>query len=138
MLYGLLIILILFLMQQKVNFFGDQGVVIWEDKIVSESPRPKEIDYPINLEPISEFYKLEGLEKRNIQISSLKIPKNRIVTITGESGCGKSTLVKDCIAPYFEKKYKKIAFNLIGQDRNQSITSKSIIASFLMLKKKIR
>ena len=121
----------------KSKLFWGPGSGNLGGQIVSESPRPKEIDYPINLEPISEFYKLEGLEKRNIQISSLKIPKNRIVTITGESGCGKSTLVKDCIAPYFEKKYKKIAFNLIGQDRNQSITSKSIIASFLMLKKRL-
>lgn len=106
-------------------------------QLVAKSPRPKSIDYPINKLPIGEEYELIDLKKRNIQISSLNIPKNRIITITGESGCGKSTLVKDCIVPYFSNNYKKVICTVIGQDRNQTITSKSTIATFLGVKKRL-
>ena len=75
------------------------------------------------------------MKKRILNIPEINIPKNRITTITGESGCGKSTLVNDCMIPYLKKMYTNIDCEIIGQDRNQSITSKSTIATFLDLKK---
>lgn len=106
-------------------------------RIVDESPRPEPIYCDINKEEIKDYYIFNDLVKRNINIESLNIPKNRIITITGESGCGKSTLVKDCIVPVIAKKYKKVVCDVIGQDRNQSITSKSTVATFLDIKKRL-
>lgn len=106
-------------------------------RIVDESPRPEPIYCDINTKEIKDYYVFHDLAKRNINIASLSIPKNRIITITGESGCGKSTLVKDCIVPAITKNYKKIMCDIIGQDRNQSITSKSTIATFLDIKKRL-
>src|SRR6202023_2224302 len=67
----------------------------------------------------------------------IKIPKNRLVTFTGESGCGKSTLVNECMVKDFQKRYPKDKLVVVGQDRNQSITSRSTIATFLDIKKKL-
>jgi len=74
---------------------------------------------------------------RNIQIDAIDIPQNRLVTFTGESGCGKSTLVNECIAKDFIKLYPKDKLVMVGQDRNQSITSRSTVATFLDIKKKL-
>lgn len=104
-------------------------------ELVQESPRPCPEYCSTNNCEIEEYYELSNLKKRNIDIANIKLPKNRITTITGESGCGKSTLVKECIIPYFTKKYKKVVCHVIGQDRNQSITSKSTVATFLDIKK---
>ncbi len=106
-------------------------------EIVNESPRPNPEYYEINSDNIDKYYVFNNLEKRNIDIAELKIPQNRITSITGESGCGKSTLVKDCIIPCIAHKYKKVVCDVIGQDRNQSITSKSTVATFLDLKKRL-
>lgn len=105
-------------------------------RIVSESPRPKAISMPINKEVVEEYFQFENLHKRNLKIKHIEIPKNRITAITGESGCGKSTLVNDCIIPAFAKKHPKSVCVVIGQDKNQSITSKSTLATFLDLKKR--
>ncbi len=105
--------------------------------IVEESPRPLPIYRDIIEENPDDYYIFKGMNKRNINIEELKIPKNRITTITGESGCGKSTLVNDCMVPYFLKKYKAVQCEVIGQDRNQSITSRSTVATFLDIKKKL-
>src|SRR5690606_23686952 len=102
-----------------------------------ESPRPKPIYLEITEEEPTDYYQFNNLASRNIQIDELKIPKNRLVTITGESGSGKSTLVNDCIAKEFPKKYKKDKLVMVGQDRNQSITSRSTVATFLDIKKRI-
>lgn len=69
-------------------------------------------------------------------MEGINIPKNRLVTITGESGCGKSTLVNECIAKGFQIQYKKDKLVKVGQDRNQSITSRSTVATFLDVKRK--
>ena len=70
-------------------------------------------------------------------MAEIQIPKNRLVTVTGESGCGKSTLVNECIAKDFLKRYPKDKLVMVGQDRNQSITSRSTVATFLDIKKKL-
>ena len=70
-------------------------------------------------------------------MAEIQIPKNRLVTVTGESGCGKSTLVNECIAQDFLKRYPKDKLVIVGQDRNQSITSRSTVATFLDIKKKL-
>ena len=70
-------------------------------------------------------------------MAEIQIPKNRIITFTGESGCGKSTLVNECIAKDFLKRYPKDKIVMVGQNRNQSITSRSTVATFLDIKRKL-
>lgn len=121
---------------EKNIFFGP-GSGKYGGNIVNESPRPEPKFRVPNTQPTNDVYTLKGLKKRNIDINELFIFKNRLTTITGESGCGKSTLVNECIIPYFKKNYKRVDCLIIGQDRNQSITSKSTIASFLDLTKRL-
>lgn len=120
----------------KQLFFGP-GSGKYGGKIVEESPRPKPINQERNEEMPTEYYHFHDLYSRNIQMAEIQIPKNRIVTFTGESGCGKSTLVNDCIAKDFLKRYPKDKLVMVGQNRNQSITSRSTVATFLDIKKKL-
>lgn len=106
-------------------------------EIIGEELTIPQVFCEINDSKVEDYYMFRKLLKRNINIDNLLIPKNRITSITGESGCGKSTLVKECIIPIFKKNYKEIPYEIIGQDRNQSITSKSTIATFLDIKKKL-
>jgi len=117
-------------------FFGP-GSGKYGGKIVEESPRPKPISWERNQEAPTDYYEFHDLFCRNIHISEIQIPKNRLVTFTGESGCGKSTLVNECMAKDFVKRYPKDKLVMVGQDRNQSITSLSTVATFLDIKKKL-
>ena len=117
-------------------FFGP-GSGKYGGKIVEESPRPRPIIWDRNTTEPTESYRFEDLYCRNIQMDEIEIPKNRIVTFTGESGCGKSTLVNECMAKDFLKRYPKDKLVMVGQDRNQSITSRSTVATFLDIKKKL-
>ncbi|MBR9672389.1 excinuclease ABC subunit A [Bacillus cereus] len=117
-------------------FFGP-GSGKYGGKIVKESPRPKSILWDRNKEIPTEYYTFYDLYCRNIQMEEFQIPKNRLVTVTGESGCGKSTLVNECLAIDFLKRYPKDKLVMVGQDRNQSITSRSTVATFLDIKKKL-
>ncbi|MCM3033052.1 ATP-binding cassette domain-containing protein [Niallia sp. MER 6] len=120
----------------KQLFFGP-GSGKYGGKLVKESPRPQAILWERNEEAPTEFYPFYDLYCRNIQMAEIEIPKNRLVTFTGESGCGKSTLVNECIARDFLKRYPKDKLVMVGQDRNQSITSRSTIATFLDIKRKL-
>ncbi|WP_223594562.1 ATP-binding cassette domain-containing protein [Neobacillus bataviensis] len=117
-------------------FFGP-GSGKYGGKIVEESPRPKPIYWERNPSMPTEYYQFQDLYCRNIQMEEIRIPKNRLVTFTGESGCGKSTLVNECISKDFLKRYPKEKLVMVGQDRNQSITSRSTVATFLDIKKKL-
>ncbi len=117
-------------------FFGP-GSGKYGGKIVKESPRPKPITWERNQALPSDYYQFQNLYCRNIQIPEIQIPKNRLVTYTGESGCGKSTLVNECMSKDFLKRYPKDKLVMVGQDRNQSITSRSTVATFLDIKKKL-
>ncbi|MBS4207383.1 ATP-binding cassette domain-containing protein [Bacillus sp. FJAT-50079] len=117
-------------------FFGP-GSGKYGGKIVEESPRPEPIYWERNQEAPAEYYQFQDLYCRNIQMAQFQIPKNRLVTVTGESGCGKSTLVNECIAKDFLKRYPKDKLVMVGQDRNQSITSRSTVATFLDIKRKL-
>jgi excinuclease UvrABC ATPase subunit len=117
-------------------FFGP-GSGKYGGKIVEESPRPKPILWERNLTEPTDYYHFQDLYLRNIEIDEMVVPKNRLVTFTGESGCGKSTLVNDCIAKDFLKRYPKDKLVIVGQDRNQSITSRSTVATFLDIKRKL-
>jgi excinuclease UvrABC ATPase subunit/transcription elongation factor Elf1 len=117
-------------------FFGP-GSGKYGGKIVEESPRPKPIYWDRNKAMPAEYYHFHDLYFRNIQMEEIQIPKNRLVTFSGESGCGKSTLVNECIANDFLKRYPKDKLVRVGQDRNQSITSRSTVATFLDIKKKL-
>ncbi|MES1041766.1 ATP-binding cassette domain-containing protein [Peribacillus simplex] len=117
-------------------FFGP-GSGKYGGKIVEESPRPKPISWERNEAAPTEYYQFQDLYCRNIQMEEIGIPKNRLVTFTGESGCGKSTLVNECISKDFQKRYPKDKLVMVGQDRNKSITSRSTVATFLDIKKKL-
>ncbi|PAE39076.1 ATP-binding cassette domain-containing protein [Bacillus sp. 7884-1] len=117
-------------------FFGP-GSGKYGGKIVEESPRPKPILWERNPSMPTEYYQFKDLYFRNIQMTEIQIPKNRLVTFTGESGSGKSTLVNECIAKDFLKRYPKDKLVIVGQDRNQSITSRSTVATFLDIKRKL-
>ncbi|WP_340372006.1 ATP-binding cassette domain-containing protein [Peribacillus sp. FSL E2-0218] len=117
-------------------FFGP-GSGKYGGKIVEESPRPKPISWERNEATPNEFYQFHDLFCRNIQMEEIHLPKNRLVTFTGESGCGKSTLVNECIAKDFQVRYPKDKLVMVGQDRNKSITSRSTVATFLDIKKKL-
>ncbi|MEK3953584.1 ATP-binding cassette domain-containing protein [Psychrobacillus sp. FSL K6-1464] len=117
-------------------FFGP-GSGKYGGKIVEESPRPNPISCERNEETPTENYHFHELFSRNIQMTKIQIPQNRVVTFTGESGCGKSTLVNECIAKDFLKRYPKDKLVMVGQNRNQSITSRSTVATFLDIKRKL-
>ena len=117
-------------------FFGP-GSGKYGGKIVEESPRPQPIHWERNQVIPTDYYQFQDLYCRNIQMTEFQIPQNRLVTVTGESGCGKSTLVNECIAKDFLKRYPKDKLVMVGQDRNQSITSRSTVATFLDIKKKL-
>lgn len=117
-------------------FFGP-GSGKYGGKIVEESPRPKPINWERNEEKPTVYYHFNDLHCRNIQLAEIQIPKNRLVTFTGESGCGKSTLVNECMAKDFLKRYPKDKIVMVGQERNQSITSRSTVATFLDIKRKL-
>lgn len=121
---------------EKSIFFGPKSGK-YGGKIVSQSPRVEPINCLQNISQPVDYYLFTELHKRNIQITELSIPRNRLTTITGESGCGKSTLANECIVHRFDKLYKNDKLILIGQDKIQSITSKSTIETFLDLKKKL-
>lgn len=117
-------------------FFGP-GSGKYGGKIVEESPRPQPVFQALNQETPTDYYHFQDLYCRNIQMAAIQIPQNRLVSITGESGCGKSTLVNECIAKDFLKRYPKDKLVMVGQDRNQSITSRSTVATFLEIKQKL-
>ncbi|WP_028391265.1 ATP-binding cassette domain-containing protein [Bacillus cihuensis] len=117
-------------------FFGP-GSGKYGGKIVEESPRPQPIQWERNQAMPPEYYQFHDLYCRNIQMHEFQVPKNRLVTVTGESGCGKSTLINECIVIDFLKRYPKDKLVMVGQDRNQSITSRSTVATFLDIKKKL-
>ncbi|NIK76681.1 excinuclease UvrABC ATPase subunit [Paenibacillus castaneae] len=117
-------------------FFGP-GSGKYGGKIVEQSPRPKPIHGERNQAAPTEYYQFRDLYCRNIQMAEIQIPKNRLVTFTGESGCGKSTLVNECMTKDFVKRYPKDKLVMVGQDRNQSITSRSTVATFLDIKRKL-
>ncbi|MGM0837946.1 MAG: ATP-binding cassette domain-containing protein [Bacillota bacterium] len=119
------------------QFFFGPGSGKYGGRIVEESPRPKPINGERNQAIPTDYYQFQDLYCRNIQMAEIQIPKNRLVTFTGESGCGKSTLVNECIAKDFLKRYPKDKLVIVGQDRNQSITSRSTVATFLDIKKKL-
>ncbi|WP_339291156.1 ATP-binding cassette domain-containing protein [Paenibacillus sp. FSL E2-0201] len=117
-------------------FFGP-GSGKYGGKIVEESPRPAPINGEINQAAPTEYYHFYDLFCRNIQMAEIQIPRNRLVTFTGESGCGKSTLVNECMSKDFVTRYPKDKLVIVGQDRNQSITSRSTVATFLDIKRKL-
>ena len=117
-------------------FFGP-GSGKYGGKIVEESPRPQPVYQELNETMSTETYLFKDLYCRNIQMDEFQIPKNRLVTVTGESGCGKSTLINECVAKDFPKRYPKDKLVMVGQDRNQSITSRSTVATFLDIKQKL-
>ncbi|MCM3638084.1 ATP-binding cassette domain-containing protein [Sporosarcina luteola] len=117
-------------------FFGP-GSGKYGGKIVEKSPRPQPVFQELNEENPTETYVFKDLYCRNIQMAEFEIPKNRLVTVTGESGCGKSTLINECVTKDFVKRYPKDKLVVVGQDRNQSITSRSTVATFLDIKQKL-
>lgn len=63
---------------------------------------------PVNSEHYKYFLEITGCEAHNLKNIHLKIPLNRLVTVTGVSGSGKSTLISQTLYPalsyFLEKK----------------------------------
>ncbi len=54
---------------------------------------------PVSLKEYKYLLEIKGCKGRNLQNVSVKIPLNRIVTVTGVSGSGKSTLITETLYP---------------------------------------
>lgn len=54
---------------------------------------------PVQMEDLRYFLELKGCKGRNLKNVDVKIPLNRIVTVTGVSGSGKSTLITETLYP---------------------------------------
>lgn len=68
--------------------------------VPAREPRPVDIDkyrYVLNI---------EGCTGNNLKNLSVKVPLNRIVTVTGVSGSGKSTFVSDTLYPALARELK--------------------------------
>ena len=52
-----------------------------------------------------EFIKIEGAREHNLKNVNVKIPKNKLVVITGLSGSGKSSLAFDTIYVEGQRRY---------------------------------
>ncbi len=54
---------------------------------------------PVSLKEYKYFLEIKGCQGRNLKNVSVKVPLNRIVTVTGVSGSGKSTLITETLYP---------------------------------------
>ena len=52
-----------------------------------------------------EFIKIKGARENNLKNISLKIPRNKLVVMTGVSGSGKSSLAFDTIYAEGQRRY---------------------------------
>ena len=57
------------------------------------------------MKPDSSFIEIRGAREHNLKGISLKIPRNRLVVITGLSGSGKSSLAFDTIYAEGQRRY---------------------------------
>lgn len=98
-------------------------------RLIDKMPLVSPIFAP-NCETWGNEITLTDLSCRNIQIDKLLLPLNRIIVVTGDSGSGKTTLLRDTILPALKKRSNGPEVVYIGQHRNQSLTSRSTIATF--------
>lgn len=54
---------------------------------------------PVDIKEYKYLIEIKGCTGRNLQNAAVKIPLNRIVTVTGVSGSGKSTLITETLYP---------------------------------------
>ena len=88
----------------QIIFDGDQKTFLqYEDSntniFLKGNRREIYSPKPVNLENCKYSIEIKGCTGRNLQNISVKIPLNRIVTVTGVSGSGKSTLVTETLYP---------------------------------------
>ena len=72
---------------------SNTNMFIKEDKKKLYSPRP------VALNEYKYLVEIKGCSGRNLRKLDVKIPLNRIVTVTGVSGSGKSTLITETLYP---------------------------------------
>ena len=58
----------------------------------------------------TDFIKLRGVQKNNLQNINVDIPINVFTAITGVSGSGKTTLLKEVVMPAIKRKFKDYKF----------------------------
>ena len=54
---------------------------------------------------MEEYIEIQGARENNLKNLSLKIPKNKLVVLTGISGSGKSTLAFDTLQKECQRQY---------------------------------
>lgn len=62
---------------------------------------------PVDLENYKYFLEISGCRAHNLKDVNLRVPLNRLVTVTGVSGSGKSTIVSNTLFPALARGLKK-------------------------------
>ncbi len=81
--------------REEFETYADSNTNQFLSKVRKQVYSPR----PVGLKEYKYFLELKGCTGRNLNNTSVKIPLNRIVTVTGVSGSGKSTLVTETLFP---------------------------------------
>lgn len=100
-------------------------------KVIDYSPRPKAILPETPYVKASKFFSFSNLHCRNINLTSLRLPQNCIIAISGKSGCGKSTLMRDCVLPFIKERMPDVTPLVVEQNKAKMVTKSSTLATFL-------
>lgn len=57
----------------------------------------------LSIDPTTEWIEVENATKYSLQQLNIRLPKNRLIALTGVSGSGKSTLMHEILAPILKK-----------------------------------
>ena len=97
----------------KVVFYGKKQLFLNHSSSLTScylnSKRKKKQNkpLPVTLESYKYFLEISGCRAHNLKDVNLRVPLNRLVTVTGVSGSGKSTLVSNTLFPALARSLKK-------------------------------
>ena len=84
----------------RIIFEGPPGKLKTAKTLTGEYlSKKKSVFRKLKLEPPEKFLEILGASQNNLKNISVKIPLQRLVSVTGVSGSGKSSLVIDTLAP---------------------------------------